>query len=79
MSTERISISLPREMVQLLDALAKRMALTRSGAVQKLLEKKRQEDLEALMAAGYQEMAAENRHEAEKAVAAQAEVALHGM
>lgn len=79
MGVEKLSISLSREMVQILDELAEKMKLTRSGVVQKLLEKHRQEELEKLMIEGYLAMAEENLREAEESIWAQSEVILRGM
>ncbi len=79
MGVEKLSISLPKEMVQILDELAEKMALTRSGVVQKLLEKHKQEELVKLMIEGYQAMAKENLRDAEESIWAQSEVVLRGM
>lgn len=76
--TEKITISLPRELVSVLDAMVRAWKTTRSGAIRKLLERSQREQLEAIMAEGYQEWAEKNRADAELHFAAQAEVVLGG-
>ncbi len=72
----KVTVSLPRELVQFADALAAQASLSRSGALAALLEEKRRERLHALMAEGYTELAEESLHDAEQALGLTREVAL---
>ncbi len=63
----KITISLPKDLVDVADKLAKDQATTRSGLIARLLEEAERERIEALMEEGYKEMAEENRKFAEEA------------
>lgn len=72
----KITISLPPELVDYADRLAKERATTRSGVIAGLLEKEEETRVRALMEEGYREMAEENRIEAEEALNLTREVVL---
>lgn len=75
----KFTISLPEELARFLDECAKRWATNRSGAVQRLIQRQKEEEIAELMAEGYRVMAEENRREAEESLPAQAEVVLHDL
>jgi metal-responsive CopG/Arc/MetJ family transcriptional regulator len=60
---ERVMLTVPAELLAEVDALARRTGRKRSQvvrlALRELLERRRREEFEALLAAGYQELAAE--------------------
>jgi metal-responsive CopG/Arc/MetJ family transcriptional regulator len=62
----KVTISLPQHLLEYADRLAKERATTRSGVVCQLLKKEETEEIHALMAEGYKEMAEENRRLAEE-------------
>ena len=64
----KITISLPRDLLDYADRLATERATTRSGLIAGLLEKEEEARIQALMEQGYREMAEENRREAEEAL-----------
>lgn len=79
MATQRVSkvtISLPNELLQFADRLAKEGATTRSGVIAELLTKEEESRVQALMAKGYLEFAEENLREAEEALNLTSEVVL---
>jgi metal-responsive CopG/Arc/MetJ family transcriptional regulator len=61
----KVTISLPQELLDLADRLAKERSTTRSAVIAELLEKEEQSRLHAAMAEGYREMAEEDRRLAE--------------
>ncbi|MCL5074355.1 MAG: type II toxin-antitoxin system HicB family antitoxin [Chloroflexi bacterium] len=63
----KITISLPQELLDLADRLARERATTRSGVIAELLKMEEQRCIQALMEEGYREMAEENRRIAEEA------------
>ena len=63
----KVTISLPRKLVDYADRLAKERAMTRSGIIADLLEKEEQARIRALMEEGYRETAEESRRLAEEA------------
>ncbi len=63
----KVTISLPQHLLDLADRLAREGQTTRSAVIRELLEKEEKASVQALMAAGYQEMAEENRRLAEEA------------
>ena len=72
----KVTISLPQHILEYADRLAKERATTRSGVVCQLLKKEETEEIHALMAEGYKEMAEENLREAEEALNLTREVIL---
>ena len=72
----KVTISLPTSLLEFADVLARERSTTRSGVIAELLEQEEQARVEALMAQGYQEMAEENRREAEEALNLTGEVIL---
>ena len=61
----KITISLPRALLELADRLAQERSTSRSGVIAELLMKEQEAQMRSLMAEGYQEMAEENRKLAE--------------
>ncbi|MCH8109450.1 MAG: CopG family transcriptional regulator [Chloroflexi bacterium] len=64
----KITISLPKELLDFADHLAIEQSTSRSGVFARLLEKEEEARVQALMAKGYSEMGEENRQEAEEAL-----------
>ena len=62
----KVTISLPRKLLDYADRVAKERATTRSNVFAELLEKEEQARIQALMDEGYREMAEENRRLAEE-------------
>ncbi len=58
--TARMTISLPRDLLEVADRLAKERASSRSSIVADLLKKEEKARIEALMEEGYREMAEED-------------------
>lgn len=75
----KFTISIPEELAKFLDECAKRWATNRSGAIKRLLQRQREEEIAESMAEGYRAMAEENRGETEESLPVQAEVALHDL
>ena len=72
----KITISLPKYLVDLADRLARERSTTRSGVIGTLLKKEEEARTQALMAEGYRELGEENRVEAEEALPLTSEVML---
>ena len=72
----KVTISLPRTLLETADRLASERATTRSGVIAELLEKEEKARIQTLMAEGYRELAEENRREAEEALPLATEVVL---
>ena len=72
----RITISLPKDLADLADRLARERSTSRSGVIAGLLENEEEARLQALMAEGYREVGEENRREAEEALNLPREVSL---
>ena len=64
----KITISLPKELLDFADHLAIEQSTSRSGVFARLLEKEEEARIQAMMAKGYSEMGEENRREAEEAL-----------
>ncbi len=66
---EKIMVTLPPELLKEIDSLSRKEKQNRSQlvreALQQLLQRKKQEEFEALLTEGYQEMAEENLKDAE--------------
>lgn len=62
----KVTISLPRNLLEVADRLARERSTTRSGVIAQLLEKEEEACIQALMEEGYREMAEENRRFAEE-------------
>ena len=62
----KVTISLPREMLDIADRLARKNSKSRSQVIAELLKKEEKAQLRALMAEGYRVMGVENRREAEE-------------
>ena len=63
----KITISLPKELLDFADRLARERSTSRSSVIGKLLENEAETRIKAIMAEGYREMAEENRRMAEEA------------
>lgn len=63
----KVTVSLPKKLLNLADRLAKERTTSRSGIIAQLLLKEEQARIQALMEAGYRETAEENRRLAEEA------------
>ena len=72
----KVTISLPKNLLETADRLAQEWSTTRSGVVGQLLGKEEEAQVQALMTEGYQEMDEENRKEAEEALNVTGEVVL---
>jgi len=66
--TQKVTISLPRELLEFADAVAAEKGASRSGVFADLLAEKQRERLHGLMAEGYREFARENLAQAEEAL-----------
>jgi metal-responsive CopG/Arc/MetJ family transcriptional regulator len=64
---EKITISLPKELLEVADKLAREEETTRSAVIANLLRRAEESRIESLMAEGYREMAEENRRLAAQA------------
>ena len=62
----KVTISLPKALLELADRLARERSSTRSGVIVELLKKEEKARIQALMEEGYREMAEENRRLAEE-------------
>ena len=65
----KVTISLPRKLLELTDHIARERATSRSGVIAQLLEKEGRSRIQALMEEGYRETAEENRRLAEETFA----------
>ncbi len=63
----KITISLPRPLLEFADRLAGERETSRSEVIADLIKKAEKERIEAEMEEGYRELAEENRREAEEA------------
>ena len=72
----RVTISLPKPLLDLANRLARERSVSRSEVFADLLKKGESEELESLMAEGYRDLADENRREVEEAIHLSSEVAL---
>ena len=63
----KITISLPKDLLDFADQLAKERSTSRSGVIAELLENEEEARIQALMAEGYREMGEENLRLAEEA------------
>lgn len=72
----KVTVSLPREFVELADTIAVETDTNRSAVLAELLREKREARLRELMAQGYQELAEENLRDAEEALTLAREVVL---
>lgn len=70
----KVTVSLPRKLLDYADWLAKERATTRSGVIAELLQREEEARTRALMEEGYREMAEENRRLAEEAFPVAAEI-----
>ena len=76
MGVVRVTVSVPAELADLLDRLARDAGRSRSAVVAGLLEREARERLAREMEEGYRAMADDNRREAETLLPAQSEVVL---
>ena len=70
----KITISLPKEILDFADRLARERSTSRSSVIAELLENEEEARIKALMAEGYREMAEENLAFAEEAIPLASEV-----
>ncbi len=67
-NSARTTISLPRELLEFADGLARERATSRSSMIAGLIRKEERRRTERLMAGGYREMSDENSGDAEEAL-----------
>ncbi|MBI2304495.1 MAG: CopG family transcriptional regulator [Chloroflexi bacterium] len=72
----KVTISLPKNLLDMADRLAHERSTTRSAVIVELLEKEEKARIQALMEEGYREMAEENRRLAEEAFPLTSEMVL---
>ncbi len=72
----KVTISVPEEVLDVADRLAKVEHTSRSGIIARLIRREEQRRLEELMIQGYKDLAKEDRQEIEEYLPAQAEVVL---
>ena len=70
----KITISLPKDLLDLADRLAQERSTSRSGVIAELLDREEEARIHALMKEGYLAMAEENLAFAEETVALASEV-----
>ena len=73
---EKVTISLPPEILEFVDALASRESKSRSAVFADLVNAEREAQIKAHMAKGYREMSDENLQEAEEWLEITSEVVL---
>jgi metal-responsive CopG/Arc/MetJ family transcriptional regulator len=73
----KITISLPKTLLDFADQLARDRSISRSRVITDLLENEEEARIQALMAEGYREMAEENQRLAEDAFPMAGESILH--
>jgi metal-responsive CopG/Arc/MetJ family transcriptional regulator len=74
--SSKVTISLPRALLELADRLAEERSTTRSAVIAELLWKEERTQTELVMAEGYRQLADENRRESEEALNLTSEVIL---
>ena len=74
--SSKVTISLPRALLELADCLAEERSTTRSAVIAELLWKEERTQTELVMAEGYRQLADENRRESEEALNLTSEVIL---
>jgi CopG family transcriptional regulator/antitoxin EndoAI len=74
----KIAVSLPEQLLPVLDRLAQEWNTTRSGAIAELLRRAEREELENRLREGYLALAESHKTDAELFFPAQAEVVLRG-
>ena len=72
----KITISLPEDVLEWVDCLAREQDSNRSAVIAKLLKKDEEERTKTLMAEGYKEMAEENLKDAEESLGLTSQVIL---
>jgi metal-responsive CopG/Arc/MetJ family transcriptional regulator len=72
----KVTVSMPQHLLEYADRLARERGISRSGVFCQLLAREETEELHALMAEGYREMAEENRRLAEEGFPLTAETML---
>ena len=72
----KVTISLPRHLLDFADRLAKELSTSRSDVFASLLRSEEEARIQSLMVQGYREMSEENRVEAEAALDLTTEVVL---
>lgn len=72
----KVTVSLPRGLLNFADGLAREWSTTRSGVIAELLQKEEETRIQALMEEGYREMAGENRRLAEEVFSLSAQTLL---
>ena len=72
----RVTISLPKPLLDLADRMARERSVSRSEVFADLLKKEESEELDSLMAEGYRELADQNRREVEETIHLSSEVVL---
>ena len=70
----KVTISLPLDVLEFADDLAKRRSTSRSGVIVDALNNLKREQLRALMAEGYKELASDNLQEADETIELAGEV-----
>ena len=72
----KVTISLPLDVLEFADDLAKRRSTSRSRVIVEALNNLKREQLRAQMAEGYKELASDNLQEADEAIELASEVVL---
>ena len=72
----KVTISLPRSLLDFTDRLAKIRSTTRSGIIAELLKREEEAQTNTLMAEGYRDMGEENLTDAERSLNLTREVVL---
>ncbi len=72
----KITISLPEDVLEWADTLAREQGSNRSAVIAKLLKKDEEERTRELMAEGYKAMGEENLHDAEESLGLTSQVIL---
>ena len=78
MMNAKIAVSLPEQLLPVLDRLAQEWNTTRSGAIAELLRRAEREELDNRLREGYLALAESHKKDAESFLPAQAEVVLRG-
>jgi predicted transcriptional regulator len=73
MAKQRVTVTLPEDVAEYADDVARRTGRSRSAVVAHAIDNLRRADIERLLAEGYQAFAEESRHFAEEALPLAAE------
>ena len=73
MAKQRVTVTLPEDVAEYADDVARRTGRSRSAVVAHAIDNLRRADIERLLAEGYQALAEDSRHFAEEALPLAAE------